>query len=956
MTTNDRFQVMSLMAAIIFVLLCPHSSLAQTCAEVFPDGLQNSHSGASASVTFNNGSQLINSPTNELYVNNLMDGAGPSVSCDGVSCSALNTTVPSIEYNDFPGGDKITINYGKQLELPPGDYDSLTMSSSATLKLQSGRYSFSGDVNVGYDSDVVLNGSGSIQLYVKGKIIFNNQTTLLPAGAGRIFLYARNSIAFGSSSDIRAIVYSKNNVNIKSGAQVLGAVTSEREITLVSVSRVTYSPDDINLADSGRFCSVAAAVDHYAITHAEVGITCEAEPITITAFDSNNNPVAPPAGTQISLSTLPASGIWVGGPAASFDGAQTQITHYLQQTTPTTLNINVFDGAASEDASADPNITFTDVGLQFYGNAAKDPIDHQIAGTSDNSPRIRIIETNKDTGACVARVKNSTQAVAFGFECMNPSSCVSGQTLSLAGTNIAGNNSLSSGNSTLVNLNFDANGYALTPLKYSDVGQVRLHGALTLPEQGNNPELTVMGASNPFVVKPHTLVVSSVTRADATANPGTTSADPGFVAAGEAFRVTIEARNSAGDMTPNFGNESVPQKPVLDASSLTLKYPLGGSKGVLSDTNVFTKVGGNSGQFNNTSLNWSEVGSFTVVPRLTGDDYLSAGDIAALTPSATIGRFYPHRYELNSATSANTCSSGVPFSYMGEPAIALDYQLQASNLDGGVVTNYDEPLGYLGTASVGYVYENNDECLTGSGSCVFDRLSADAGQWQAGLMDVSLSDVKFRRGSAPEAPLMALQFALDLNDSLDSRPLAGQDVNPATTGDCTTDNSCSAVALGNTLNLHYGRLFLGSAYGPEALDLPVKFVTEYYNGTRWQSNQDDSCTVIARRDIGYPAGAIDLDANREVAVSAGVSRGEYPTGGTFPDGLKFSEGRLEHYFSAPGAGNIGSFKVDVDMNAYPWLTFDWNQDGAVDDEITGNYQFGSYRGHDRILYWREVLE
>ena len=71
--------------------------------------------------------------------------------------------------------------------------------------------------------------------------------------------------------------------------------------------------------------------------------------------------------------------------------------------------------------------------------------------------------------------------------------------------------------------------------------------------------------------------------------------------------------------------------------------------------------------------------------------------------------------------------------------------------------------------------------------------------------------------------------------------------------------------------------------------------------------------------------------------------------------IRFSSGDAGLSFSAPGAAIVqDSFTVDVDLSDIDWLQFDWNQDGNNNDTQlpTATMRFKSYRGHDRILYWR----
>ncbi|EIK44630.1 MSHA biogenesis protein MshQ [Cellvibrio sp. BR] len=74
--------------------------------------------------------------------------------------------------------------------------------------------------------------------------------------------------------------------------------------------------------------------------------------------------------------------------------------------------------------------------------------------------------------------------------------------------------------------------------------------------------------------------------------------------------------------------------------------------------------------------------------------------------------------------------------------------------------------------------------------------------------------------------------------------------------------------------------------------------------------------------------------------------------------INFTSGNANHFFSAPGVGVTGSFDVKVDLTSYPWLRFDWNQDGDYSDTTIpdAEFGFGSYRGHDRIIYWRERFQ
>ena len=57
--------------------------------------------------------------------------------------------------------------------------------------------------------------------------------------------------------------------------------------------------------------------------------------------------------------------------------------------------------------------------------------------------------------------------------------------------------------------------------------------------------------------------------------------------------------------------------------------------------------------------------------------------------------------------------------------------------------------------------------------------------------------------------------------------------------------------------------------------------------------------------------------------------------------------------SAPGNGNTGQIQLEYLVDS--WLSYDWDNDPLTpDSHPTAAAEFGQYRGHDRIIYWREV--
>lgn len=781
-----------------------------------------------------------------------------------------------------------------------------------------------------------------------------NMTSGSISGASTVTIQGGSTLGSGSSS---ITISSTSGAITVNASTVYGSLTAPGYSTVNIINGgAVYGTCTPNSTPANACNNTATLVDHYRISHSGSGITCAAEAITIRAYNNLGNLVNPPNGTIITLTTVPASGTWSGGNSVTFNGSTDTVVKFLRQTTAATININVTDGAKTEIAAHDPNITFVNAGLQFSRDASFNPINTQIAGVTNNNFILRAIRTDNSTGACVAQTTGN-RSVNLAYECRNPVSCIAGQTLRLNGIAVAANNNNAAINYQAVSLNFNGAGIASIPFSYSDVGLIRLHAQLILTASGNDPAITLTGSSVEFVVKPHTLATHAITNLANTNSPQTTNSGAGFIAAGEKFKVLVQARNSAGAVTPNFGNEVVPERNNLVLTASTLVYPTGGTPTPLVNTGSFTATT-TTGTFVNADIQWNQVGSIRISPRLGDSDYLSAGDISISSDGNIVaGRFYPEHYFLVAgSTATNSCST---FTYMADPKITLNYLLQARTAAGIVLTNYDnndQTQFYSATmATPLYSAENAN---SGNGDATFNaRVSVPGANWNDGVMTVNTTAASFARQAVtgiPDGPYSSLQLGVGITDTFDSRSLSGLTMNSSTTGICA-GAGCNAIPIGSTLDVRYGRLRLDDAFGPETANLPVDFVTEYWLANRFVPNLNDNCTTILRSAVTYPAGNILTPANLTVGLSGGSTTGNY--GALSAAEIAFASGDASHFFSAPTGGGTGSFNVTVDLTSYPWLRFDWNQDGSYTDASLPQAQFGfgSYRGHDRVIYWRELF-
>ncbi|WDE14012.1 DUF6701 domain-containing protein [Thalassomonas haliotis] len=813
-----------------------------------------------------------------------------------------------------------------------------------------------GDVNEGSDSS-------------DPDISINNVTVM--QGESATFTI---SMSASSASDVSFDYYTFDNTDeersyytdTNTSATIL-AGTSETAVTIATQSlgdNITRNfslfiensgnANIINHIGTATITPAATAVHHYEIIHNDRALTCKAEEITIRACEVDD------------CSTLSTQNITLDflvddsklGDSISFLGST---TFNLQHKTPGTLTLsldNTIPNGANDllCSTADCKITFDDAGFIFSA------IDNQIAGQSFPDISIQAVQAGDDGSGGVSCDPNISFAdtrvdIALSQENVTPSGATGRNFLI-----IDDNTTLPKYPGTrAVSLGF-VNSYAtISNPTYLDAGEIQLRAGFDTASGGD-----ITGISNRFWVRPEALALSA--RVNSTdLNATTVSGSPSHKA-GEDFELKVTALNASGDATFNYTPGQIQLKltrtgPTSGGHEGTLTY--GEDKQLTSALTAdfkdisLTSFDNGSSTYKNAS--YSEVGLINLDVR----DSNYANSAMTVSGSAIdIGRFIPDHFTLveNPAEVVGWCGNGVNnFTYMGQEQLQVNYVLEARNKAEGVTKNYFDhvaPEQDYAKASVALVAENNNN---GDGATYPDRISAFIGTWAEGSYQPANTRAAFpRKGTLVDGPFERLQFGLTLQD--DDGPVLDEpfDMLATAAGLCTQDedalSDCNAIQLSGSAKILYGRWYIENNFGPETVSLPMIMSLQYWSGSRFITNLDDSCTSYNGETINnYAFDNSNLNPALSDAPTISVTTGI----GTFVNG---SNSLLPLMLNAPGAGNVGHtyYIYGGSNNITPaWLKYDWdnedgNLDGPYDDNPKGLASFGQYHGNNRIIYWREV--
>ena len=507
----------------------------------------------------------------------------------------------------------------------------------------------------------------------------------------------------------------------------------------------------------------------------------------------------------------------------------------------------------------------------------------------------------------------------------------------------------SSANDNLT-LNFN-NGEASFSIAYLNAAQIldlnfRYDSA---PYDGSVfPEIAASSSS--FSVRPETLLasassggttVNSISESGGTTHP-----------AGDAFVLDVTAQCNGGSVATDY-------QPTAD-SNRVMAYvqrtgPTGGSASegqmnVSTTATLTTQASGSpswssaemaqasftGGRYSYANASYSEVG----LTRLWLRDQNYFGEVIPAS-TVNIGRFIPDYFEVSttSGTLDAFCSpaSGAEFSYLGQDFgyfIAPTATIIARNAVGDTTENYTEP-NYLKLSAPDVARtlpsaDNNENGSDGVTPLSVTSTQGATGAFTAvanGQMTYSFPADSFRYNRDSNA--LVAPFMTDLTVSIDS----------IIDDDGVSASLASYPISPIAIQQRYGRWALDNAFGPETTPLSIPQRVEFWDGVSFEVNTVDGCTT-------YDASNMTLAPSLSNGGSTSASGADTLIDGEAPLASAIS-------LSAPGANSTGT--VGLTYQSDTWLRFDWDNNAiTVDEDPSATATFGQYRGHDRIIYWREV--
>ncbi len=698
-----------------------------------------------------------------------------------------------------------------------------------------------------------------------------------------------------------------------------GASSNYHEIDLLRVCANTINP-------------IGPIVHHFEMSYASSALTCSPQEVEIKACA---NASCSSLYTDSVTVTLGPSG-WEGGNEQTFSGGSATLS--LRQNTAAMVNLQVLSSVPVSQAftsnlcSRDSGALSTNCSMTFADSGFVLDIPDFPAGAGAADVLLKAVKKDDVTHACVPGFANVSHDIVFNSQYIDPdnTSRVVSWPVSVNGNNIAD----ISASPVMLTLSFDANGQTPLTINYADAGLMQLN--VQYSGAGTESGLTMSG-NDRFVSYPAGFCIQTDGNSGQCSpiSPEAYADCSRFVKAGDDFNLNISAVGwqTADDSdycnntpTPNFAMNNM-------ALSTELVAPSSGLNAVLNPVQYNHSAA--TDNKNILAANVSEVGVFNI--RLTpGSNYHGVTLPAAV--STPTGRFYPHHFNVTELVSGQLqpyCSTASGFAYSGQDInwkLALVLEIKAQNALNNLTQNYTQ-AGFMKLPL---------------NPAVFSLPTTDSSALANDGLPVSLSAV-INAGNLTTASAGILNYTLDvLNDTFTYTKELRAKVSPfqpkpiltlSDFKDTDEVNMTGSLTLNvsSDFELRYGRLWLEDSYGPETQNLLMPVRTEYFSDGRFVQNSDDSCW--------------SYDSSVDTSVLPSTLTSVLGNSRTLMNGRNSDAVLLQAPVLHAGTPDTGTATVGFSVPL--WLQDDFDNNGSLDDP-QATATFGIYRGHDRVIYWREV--
>ncbi|MFW1711675.1 DUF6701 domain-containing protein [Vibrio parahaemolyticus] len=728
--------------------------------------------------------------------------------------------------------------------------------------------------------------------------------------------------------------------------------TTPPENFRVSITASTGDVTNIHEMDNFQVCAdkyqkITEGIHHFEFDYAGTGSICQASEVTLRAcMDASCSKTYPssvlssnPGATvdPVTVSLLPQSDslvAWEGGDRVTFSDS---VSLKLQAFQSGSAKLGIasssvpqfgFDGAKCRIAGGP--LSEQNCHIVFNSAALGVTVPDKVAGkpffntkgqaqySNQSSPYLEFCSSpsqqdgdgeNRDVQLSIERIEPTSNAVSVPAYV----------SFKKRDGNFSNEVTVGTSSVDVADVYFNKQGKAYFNLRYPEAGKVALKAKI-------KDESDSLG-QNSFVSFPAYLMLST----DG-GQCGSGSCSKGFIAAGEPFTMAVTAYQFGGALAKNYQQEglSVVHK---------VTYPTTGalSAGVLGKDVYNHDTPTNAKDSIEQSV--SEVGAFefTVTPP---EAYLGSKAFVIEPAKGVIGRFYPKYFKVYPDESVDwDYPNAQSFAYMNQPFGVSKFYVEALNAGKGALTNYtyfDDSL-----LAKFNLYEN------GAYTSRFSSIKTYSGTWKesSGKSLADSRSVGIYTGSSSDGLFVAKGNGAHYPDGPFNLFERGKDTLISITGSSSSMDPVTVIESDSVLapqpDIRFGRIDLDDVGGNQGSTLHVPLRVEYWNGSRFIANPNDSQTDVkgvtaAERHI-WPTGA-DADP-KAVTLGAG---GEVSSGSS----RSVTATQAEPYRQQTRVW----LDLDDSTNGLPWLKYNWDNNNAGEENPSSVVTFGIHRGNDRVIY------